>query len=228
MHAGTILPITVWLTETVADTHHLEKQLLPLLFPSEQKRLNNISHSRKRREYITSRSLIRHVLKQLISQTDQPWEITEYKNSPPVVTHPTRNINLSLSHSHNTIALTATEYVLGIDIEYTRPRLNLEALAQSFMTLPEQQHFEMLPASKQTDFFYRCWCAKEATYKLRTVLGRETIPIEKLCTINRKKAESDIHLTETWLSTYNCQLSVAAAHPLTAIKCRFVSEPELI
>ncbi len=217
-------PPIIWFAETGPCTRMLEKSLRPLLSRSEKQRLNNIRHPRKFREYITSRSLIRHVFCHYPELSNQAWNITEQLNAAPRVTHPAKNISLSISHSQNLIAVTVSEMYLGVDIEYRKPRHNMAALTSGFMTTAEQLRYATLSEEEQQDFFYRCWCAKEALYKLHNVLKMKKVPIEKICTISEEHQKQGLHLILKKLDNYNCQLALASQQAVTDVQYNFVSE----
>lgn len=210
--------LTLWLAELNTYSESLEKALLPMLSASEKMKLEKISHARKYREYIVSRTLLRHALNDHFKQTNLLWQITESDNAPPELTAPFNNIFISLSHSNNLIALTLTHEATGIDIEYKKPRNNLQTMATGFMTAAEKQHLLTLPQEKQTDFFYRSWCIKEATYKLQSILNINTTPIEKICSLNDSKQAGRIYLKEAELQQHNCKLVIASQQRLGTIE----------
>ena len=79
-----------------------------------------------------------------------------------------RVLNFNLSHSHELI-LFAFTYVrqIGIDIEYMRPDLDLESLAQYSFSPLENEMLRALPTSERMKAFYQCWSRKEAYIKAR-------------------------------------------------------------
>ena len=219
--------LTVWLAELSTYSESLKATLLPMLSTSELKRVGKTTHHLKYREYIVSRALIRHALSEYVNYVDIPWQLTESDNSPPIVTNTPDNISIGLSHSHNLIALTLTHEPIGIDIEYKKPRSNMQAMAASFMTTAEQEHFLAIPSKNQAAFFYHSWCIKEALYKLRSVLNQNTIPIERICTLEQSDQADKIHLNDADLEEYNCKLVVASQLNLTSIEYRSISQFKL-
>jgi 4'-phosphopantetheinyl transferase len=77
-------------------------------------------------------------------------------------------LNFNLSHSHELI-LFAFTYVrqVGVDIEYMRPALDFESLAQHSFSPLENEMLRALPTSERVKAFYQCWSRKEAYIKAR-------------------------------------------------------------
>jgi 4'-phosphopantetheinyl transferase len=77
-------------------------------------------------------------------------------------------LNFNLSHSHELI-LFAFTYLrqVGIDIEYMRPDLDFESLAQYSFSPLENEMLRALPPLERIKAFYQCWSRKEAYIKAR-------------------------------------------------------------
>lgn len=79
-----------------------------------------------------------------------------------------RTLNFNLSHSDE-LVLFAFTYVrqIGVDIEYMRPDLDYQSLAEHYFSSLEHQMLQALPASARLEAFYQCWTRKEAYIKAR-------------------------------------------------------------
>lgn len=79
---------------------------------------------------------------------------------------PALDCDASWSHSGQGLLIAfARGLVLGIDLEWTRPRPNAGALARRYFAAPEADWLLGLPESTREDAFMRLWCAKEALLK---------------------------------------------------------------
>lgn len=70
------------------------------------------------------------------------------------------------SHSGGGLVIAfARGIVLGVDLEWMRPRANAVALARRFFAREEAEWLEALPEPARERAFLRLWCAKEALLK---------------------------------------------------------------
>jgi 4'-phosphopantetheinyl transferase len=56
---------------------------------------------------------------------------------------------------------------VGVDLEYVRPSLTDDRLAERFFSAQEVTALRALPESAQTEAFFNCWTRKEAYIKAR-------------------------------------------------------------
>ena len=73
-----------------------------------------------------------------------------------------------MSHSHE-IALYAFVYArqVGIDVEYMRPNIEYEQLANYSFSSRERAVFYALPTAQKQQAFFNCWTRKEAYIKAK-------------------------------------------------------------
>jgi len=80
------------------------------------------------------------------------------------------DLQFNLSDSQDVVFYAMTrDQPLGIDVEWIRPEIDHQAIAQRFFTVGEYQQLMALPPEERMDGFYRCWVRKEAYIK---ALGR--------------------------------------------------------
>jgi len=82
--------------------------------------------------------------------------------------HGGSGLRFNLSHSHR-LALYAVTWrrAVGVDVEYPRPRVNIESLAERFFAPVETEMLLQLAAERRREGFYNCWTRKEAYLKAR-------------------------------------------------------------
>lgn len=71
----------------------------------------------------------------------------------------------SLSHSEGRVICALSDEEIGADMQYPR-ELNEEKLIKRFFSADETEVWQKLNGAERTEFFYRCWTAKEAYGKL--------------------------------------------------------------
>jgi 4'-phosphopantetheinyl transferase len=77
-------------------------------------------------------------------------------------------LNFNLSHSHELVLFAFTDMrQVGVDIEYMRPGLDNESLAEHYFSPLENEMLQALPTSVRMEAFYQCWARKEAYIKAR-------------------------------------------------------------
>lgn len=79
-----------------------------------------------------------------------------------------RTLNFNLSHSSELVLFAFTSArQIGVDIEYKRPSLDYQSLAEHYFSPLENQMLQALPVSARLEAFYQCWTRKEAYIKAR-------------------------------------------------------------
>src|SRR5260370_493417 len=82
--------------------------------------------------------------------------------------HLDASLRFNLSHSHS-LALYAITHQreLGVDLEFIRPEVVEEPIAERFFSAAEDAVLRCLPASLQPEAFFNCWTRKEAYIKAK-------------------------------------------------------------
>jgi 4'-phosphopantetheinyl transferase len=162
----------VWFAKVGDEPALLEHQVIEQLSSSERVRLESIKSINKRQEYLLSRALMRHSLSERFGLETQVWRFIEKPNSAPIIQNLPDGHWLSLSHSHGVICVALANQPVGIDIEQSKVRTNILALAKAFMS---DNELELMNSKDHldTDTFYKIWCAKEAFYKILTPSEQE-------------------------------------------------------
>lgn len=156
--------LQLWFTRVSDSTAAEEYKIQDLFSDSEINRLNEITSKRKHREYLLSRSLMRHALQQYFPSQVDKWHFVERSGATPLISNLPVDIHISLSHSDGLICFAIAGCPLGVDIETCDRQRNFTALAEAFMNQEELACLEQ-DETIQADYFYRRWCAKEAYFK---------------------------------------------------------------
>ncbi|MDR1182769.1 MAG: 4'-phosphopantetheinyl transferase superfamily protein [Bacteroidales bacterium] len=156
----------LYLTENI---HHIgvfslwkltenEEELLQMktLSPEEKDYFLTITNGKRKKEWLTNRILLRHLLGENFSLNYLP-------DGKPVLSAPA--FFVSISHSENFVAVFVSKHKeVGIDIE--RVRTNMESLKHKFLLPEECQRIN--PSDNLLLHLY--WGAKEAMYKMYSSL----------------------------------------------------------
>lgn len=156
--------LQLWFSRVGKNTMAAEQAVQQRLSPSEQKRLRQISHVKKRREYLLSRSLMRHALGETFGLPTGAWDFREQRAAAPRPEPLPEGTWLSLSHSGGYICFAIANCPVGVDIEIVKRDRDYRASAEFFMNSAERAQLAAA-GNAQAEFFYRAWCAKEAWYK---------------------------------------------------------------
>jgi len=162
----------VWIARPEDLTPSLENMIRPLLSPQEKIRLSKTSHTKKIKEFLLSRALIRVALENVLKQSIHNLSFSTLSNGRLIITGLPDNCFYSLSHSSGWVVFALANHSIGADIEQTNPkRVYLDA-AELFMHKNELEYF--IENDYSLDFFYKTWCYKEAYFKTLTDSEQKT------------------------------------------------------
>ena len=140
------------------------------LSAEERKRAERYRFPKDRERFIAARGLLRTILGRYLKT--EPGRLRFCYNScgKPELAGETGNgsLRFNVSHAHER-ALYAVTYgrAVGVDIEYIRPDLVGEKMAERFFSPREVAVLRALPEHMQTRAFFNCWTRKEAYIKAR-------------------------------------------------------------
>jgi 4'-phosphopantetheinyl transferase len=156
--------LQLWFARVSDSTADEEHKVRNRFSDSEIDRLNEITSKRKRREYLLSRSLMRHALRQHFQSQVDRWQFVERSGATPLISNLPEDIHISLSHSGGLICFAISGCPVGVDIEICDRQRNFTALAEAFMNDEELARLKR-DETTRAEYFYRSWCAKEAYFK---------------------------------------------------------------
>lgn len=148
----------------LADTrHHDCESLATRLDLKSLERLAQITHPRRRAQFILGRILLRQALRQEFGAIADAWWLDATHGKPRLAGVGVPEI--SLSHSRQLVACAIAPVEVGLDVEYCRER-DFSTLAERFCHPAELRLFCSLPKADRAVNFYRLWTRHEAAFKL--------------------------------------------------------------
>lgn len=125
--------------------------------------LGSFAYEQRKKEWLAARILV----ERLIDEKDVRIVYDEYNK--PALGQSDKHI--SLSHSHDLLAITVNEAVTGIDIELIKPKIiNIK---HKFMSQAESNSMQAANMAEQLTIY---WCVKESLYKL---YGKKELEFKK-------------------------------------------------
>jgi len=183
--------------------------LRSLLSGDEVARADRFRFEKDRHRFIVTHGLLRILLARylntaLIDARQLRFCYNDYGKPSLDLDAQDHTLNFNLSHSHELVlfAFTCVRQI-GVDIEYMRPGLDHESLAEHYFSPLENEMLRALPTSARTEAFYQCWARKEAYIKARgkglsiplDIFDVSLLPGEPAMLLNSRE---DPHETARW------------------------------
>jgi 4'-phosphopantetheinyl transferase len=142
---------------------------LATLAPDEQERAARFRFQKDREHFIAARGLLRALLSRYLNVRPDDLAFGYSAHGKPfLVSEQGGEVRFNVSHSHGLALFAfAQRRALGIDLEYMRPEVAEEQIAERFFSSCEVTALRALPAGQQTEAFFNCWTRKEAYIKAR-------------------------------------------------------------
>jgi 4'-phosphopantetheinyl transferase len=144
------------------------ESFLHMLGPDEVERANRFYFPTDREHFVVAHGMTRAILGSYLKVMPNELRFHYGSFGKPVLEHciNTDDLRFNLSHSVGLALLAVTrEREIGIDLEYQRPGIASEGIAERFFSPAEVKSLRGLPKGMQTDSFFRCWTRKEAYIK---------------------------------------------------------------
>jgi 4'-phosphopantetheinyl transferase len=139
---------------------------LQWLSAGERGRLARITADARRQQFLAGRWQARRLLADASGGHPQSWTLDAPDDLPPNVEgHP--QLQLSVGHSGDWVAVALAAAAVGIDIEAPRPRRDLEGLIDLSCTQRERALFVSPDPAQRADLFHELWTVKESWLKAR-------------------------------------------------------------
>lgn len=137
-----------------------------VLDPEEKRRSKKFYFEADRHRFIISHGILRFILGYYIGQRP---ELIHYEynihGKPSVLIENQSKLRFNLSHSKDYILIAVSDDVLGVDIEFMNPKIEIWDIVDRFFSLQERQEYGMLPEEQKFLGFYQAWTRKEAYIK---------------------------------------------------------------
>ncbi|MFL6214166.1 MAG: 4'-phosphopantetheinyl transferase family protein [Blastocatellia bacterium] len=139
------------------------------LAPDEQARAARYHFQKDRDHFIAARGLLRLLLSRYLQINPANFSFCYSAfGKPSLASHHGADLCFNISHSHDLALLAfAQGRELGIDLEWIRPEVAGEQIAEHFFSRGEVATLRALPERRQTEAFFNCWTRKEAYIKAR-------------------------------------------------------------
>jgi 4'-phosphopantetheinyl transferase len=138
------------------------------LAPDEKARADRFVFRQDRNRYVAARGALRELLGRYLDRSPAAIEFDYTTKGKPSLRAALneRSIQFNVSHSHGLALLAfALGRNLGIDVEFIRPELPADEIAQRYFSPKEVMELRTLPPSLRAEGFYLCWTRKEAYIK---------------------------------------------------------------
>jgi 4'-phosphopantetheinyl transferase len=158
--------VHVWRAELTCSPNALELYTASLS-ADEQERAARFRFETDRASYIAARGILRQLLAGYLATEPQRLTFDANAFGKPLLTgefDPSLQFNLSHSGGIGLFAF-ARHRRVGVDVEFCRPNIDFNALAESVFSPQERQFLRLMPADYRAPAFFACWTRKEAYIK---------------------------------------------------------------
>ena len=159
--------VHVWRASLEQPPRSLAK-LLATLTPDETERAERFHFDRDRHRFIAARGTLRAILSGYLNVEPGQLRFRYSDHGKPSLLPEiaSERLRFNVSHSHELALFAVTEgRDLGVDLEWIRPDVADEEIAERFFSSEEVRVLRSLPADLQANAFFNCWTRKEAYIK---------------------------------------------------------------
>ena len=146
------------------------QSLQQTLSGDERARAGRFHFQKDREHFVIARGVLRAILGRYLDMEPSQLRFCYGSHGKPALAQEAgeQALRFNVSHSHGlALYAIARGRELGIDLEYLRPQLADEQIAEQFFSLREVAVLRGLPADRQQKAFFDCWTRKEAYIKAR-------------------------------------------------------------
>ncbi len=144
--------------------------LLSTLSADERERAARFSVEKYRDHFVAARGTLRRVLARYLDVQAEELTFSYGEHGKPALASQwaAADLHFNMSHSRDVaLCAVARGQQVGVDVEYPRPQVNYERIAERFFSLEEFEALMELPESARRRAFYNIWTRKEAYVKAR-------------------------------------------------------------
>jgi 4'-phosphopantetheinyl transferase len=161
--------VHVWRASLDQVAQVIERHSLSLS-PDERERAERFHFLRDKIRFIASRGILRTLLGRYIEVEPGRLRFCYSSYGKPALDEEFagQGVHFNISHSNGLgLFALARGRELGIDLEWIRPDLAEQEIAERFFSCEEVRALRALPESERQEAFFRCWTRKEAYIKAK-------------------------------------------------------------
>ena len=161
--------VHVWRSELDKPAFDVSS-FLRTLTPDEQARAERFHFQRDREHFIVARGVLRAILgRYLEAEPDRlRFSYGEYGKPDLAEVRGGDSVRFNMSHSNGLALFAVTlDRELGVDLEWIRPGVADDQIAERFFSPREVRILRALPRELQDEAFFNCWTRKEAYIKAK-------------------------------------------------------------
>ena len=156
--------VHIWQGQLCADDSSYQSYW-SVLDAIEQAHAHKMMSVVRRKEYVQIHALLRYQLARILQVPPETLVINKTQSGKPyLVDYPELVFNISHSTELFLIAI-STHCQLGVDIEFCKPRHNIEGLVHKCFSSIEREYWFQLFEPERLTAFYKFWTRKEAFVK---------------------------------------------------------------
>lgn len=151
--------VHLWL---IPNAKAIKDNQLHILSVKERDRLQRFRFHSDQLLFYSAHLAMRYIFADYFSMQPEQIEYTYLEKGKPMLTNSPIQFNLSHSEKLSLLSITQND-MIGVDVEYNKPKVEFERLAERFFSSDESDKLKSL--DEKADSFYRCWTRKEAFIK---------------------------------------------------------------
>jgi 4'-phosphopantetheinyl transferase len=141
-------------------------EMRPVLSHDEWIAAGRFHFEKDRKRYLATRGLQRLILAKYAGCEPHELRFVTGRHGKPELVSPTTALRFNLSHSNDLLLLAVTYgREIGVDLEFMRPDVPFEALADHYFHPDDAWDLRLLPESERAWKFYDIWTSTEAQLK---------------------------------------------------------------
>ncbi len=159
--------VHIWQIATTPITDKALSYLKTLLSIDERQRAERYVFAHDQQRFILARGMLRLLLSHYLQLAPSEIQFVTNVYGKPHLNPNSSTLEFNISHSHEWILLAFSKAIpVGIDIEFIRTDIAIDAIAQRFFSPSEAATLIQLQNTDKTNAFFNLWAKKEAVIKM--------------------------------------------------------------
>jgi 4'-phosphopantetheinyl transferase len=159
--------VHLWRAFLCRSATYIDK-LTPLLSADELSRAASFHFENDRDRFILCRGILRIILGRYLDMNPKHLKFRSGPYGKPYLVNEFQGaqVQFNLSHTqHLALYAFTSNHIIGVDVEYVRPILDIEQIAALNFSNYENNIFKTLRPNQKEVAFFNCWTRKEAYIK---------------------------------------------------------------